>query len=175
MDRIAALADIIPPAPPPPLPPAAWWQLPAVWLAAALVTLVVGWTLLWLHRSRRWRRLGDAAAQISLGSTKNLEAVSMAHRATALAAQLRAVLPESDWPSALRLTLDTLRFAPWPVTEALAALQQTATAIQAASRQAAHAAWRPANPARAVFARALRLMAEDAMQPTSSIQAQIRA
>ena len=175
MDRIAALADIIPPAPPPPLPPAAWWQLPAVWLAAALVTLVVGWTLLWLHRSRRWRRLGDAAAQISLGSTKNLEAVNMAHRATALAAQLRAVLPESDWPSALRLTLDTLRFAPRSATEALAALQQVAAAIQAASCQAARAAWRPSNPAQAVFARALRLMAEDAMQPTSSIQAQIRA
>ena len=176
MDRIAALADIIVPTPPPPLPPVAWWQLPAVWLAAALVAFVVGWALLWLRRSRRWRRLGDAAAQITRRSAKNHEAVNLPCMATALAAQLRAVLPESDWPSALRLTLDALRFAPPSATDAQAALQQVAAAIQAASQWAARAAWRPSNPTQTAFARALhQVMAQDDVQPTSPIPAQIRA
>lgn len=165
MDRIAALADIIPPAPPPPLPPAAWWQLPAVWLAAALVALAAAWALLWLLRSRIWRRLGGAAAKVVGAPGKADAAVSTEDAATALAVHLRAVLPEADWPPALRQTLDALRFAPQSAPDAQAELHRLASAIQVASRQAARAAWwRPTLP-QAAFARALHTAARSGDAP----------
>ena len=165
MDRIAALADIILPAPPPPLPPAAWWQLPAVWLAAALVALAAAWALLWLRRSRIWRRLGGAAAQVVGAPGKADAAVSTQDAAAALAAQLRAVLPEADWPPALRQTLDALRFAPQSAPDAQVELHRLAAAIQVASRQAARPAWWRATLPQTVFACALHAAAKSGEAP----------
>ncbi|MGC9162545.1 MAG: hypothetical protein ACP5F9_03225 [Thiomonas sp.] len=135
MDRIAALADILPPAAPPPAPPPPWWVEPSVWLAAALVAILVGWTLLWLRRSRGWRALRAAAKQAMQ------PAGGTAPAAARLAACLRALLPETDWPLELRARLDALRFAPLTEAQARVQLQQLATELAAASAQAARAAW----------------------------------
>ncbi|OIQ72197.1 hypothetical protein GALL_461800 [mine drainage metagenome] len=165
MDRIAALADIILPAPPPLLPPAAWWQLPAVWLAAALVALAAAWALLWFRRSRTLRRLGGAATQAAGAPGRTDAAGSTEDAATALAAHLRAVLPEADWPPALSQTLDALRFAPLSAPDAQAALHRLAAAIQVASRQAARAAWWRSTLPQTVFACALHAAARSGDAP----------
>ena len=165
MNRIAALADILPPAAPPPLPPAAWWQLPTVWLAAALVMFAVVWTLLWLRRSRRWRRLRAAALQAQHGGMHPPQA------ATRLAADLRAVLPEAAWPPALRQRLEALRFAPLFAQDAQAELHRLAAHIAAASRLAVRAAWwRPGLP-QTVFTGALHAAASPHATPPTALLA----
>lgn len=135
MDRIAALADILPPAPPPPAPPSPWWTQPAVWLVAAFVAIFVGWMLLWLRRSRGWRALRAAAKQALQSGGKTASA------AAELAACLRALLPETDWPLELRARLDALRFAPLSDAQARMQLQQLASELAAASAQALRTAW----------------------------------
>lgn len=154
MDRIAALADILAPTPPPPLPPALWWQGPTVWLLAAFVLVVLAWALFWLCRSRRWRPLLAAALQAARTNGSPQQA------ATLLAAQLHRVLPEADWPQALRGPFDTLRFAPTggaqSVEQARLVLRSVAGAVEQASRRAARSAWRGRKSASAAFVRSLR-------------------
>jgi hypothetical protein len=166
MNRIAALADILPPAAPPPLPPAAWWQLPMVGLAAALVLFAVVWVLLWRRRSRRWRNLRAAALHAMQDGMHPPQA------ATRLAAGLRAALPEAAWPPVLRQRLEALRFAPLPAQEAQTELHRLAAHIAAASRLAVRAAWwRPDLP-QTVFTGALHAAASPhATPPTAPIAA----
>lgn len=162
MNRLAALADILPPAAPPPLPPAAWWQQSTVWLAAALVTLAVAWTLLWLRRSRRWRGLRTAARQVMQ------DGMAAPQAATRLAAPLRAVLPEADWPPALRQTLEALRFAPLSAPDAQAALLRLAADIEAASREAVRTAWWRPGLAQTMFTGALSATAGRGVAPSTA-------
>lgn len=153
MDRIAALADIIAPTPPPPLPPALWWQGPTVWLLAAFVLALLAWALFWLRRSRRWRALLAAAHQAVRADGAPQQA------AIRLAAQLHRVLPETDWPQALRGPFDTLRFAPTggaqSVEQARQVLRSVAGVVEQASRRAARTAWRGRKSASAAFVRSL--------------------
>ena len=153
MDRIAALADILPPAPPPPLPPAPWWQGPTAWLLAAFALMMLAWVLLWLRRSRRWRALHAAARQAARADCTPQQA------ATLLAAQLHSVLPEADWQQTLRGPFDTLRFAPTggnqTVAQAGQLLRGVARAVEQASRRAARSAWRGRAQAHAAFVRSL--------------------
>jgi len=153
MDRIAALADIIPPSAPPALPPAAWWQQGAVWLVVLVAALALFWVLLWLRRSHGWRALRTAARQALQPQDHPSQA------ALRLAAALRTQLPEASLPPALRQTLTALRFAPQPGAQTL---QQVAADIAAASEQAIRmAGWRPAR-AQAAFVAALHAPAEPA-------------
>jgi hypothetical protein len=136
MDRAALLADILPPPAPPALPPAPWWSQPAPWLAlaaAVVLALLAAWA--W-RQSRPWRRLAAAAADAALKAEADPRAAALL-----LAANLRAVLPEAQWPPPLRALLDALRYAP---DDAQVAPQtaRVAREIEQAARRAAARAWR---------------------------------
>lgn len=129
MDRLAALADILPPPPPAPLP---WWQMPWVGWALAAALLLVAWGVLGWRRRRVWTRLQRQARAV------RTESAAPASAATQLAAALRLLWPETDWPQTMRTRLDELRFAPRPDA---ARLRQIALGVESASARAARAAW----------------------------------
>ncbi len=146
MDRVAALADIVPPSPPAAVAVAPWWQHPAV--ALVLIVAVALLAAAWARRSRRWRRL-----RASVRGACRAGGGAVPDRAVALAAALRAALPEADWPQALRGALDRLRYASAAEPQAsrrLAAL--SATVDSAATRAIAASALSPRR-ARAAFLR----------------------
>lgn len=132
MDRLAALADILPPPPPAPLPPLPWWQMPWAGWALAAVLLLVAWGVLGWRRTRGWTRLQGQARAV------RTESAATASAATQLAAALRELWPETDWPQTMRTHLDDLRFAPRPDA---ARLRQIALGVEAAGARAARAAW----------------------------------
>lgn len=132
MDRLAALADILPPPPPAPLPALPWWQMPWVGWALAAVLLLVAWGVLGWRRRRVWTRLQRQARSVRTDDADTASA------ATQLAAALRLLWPESDWPQTMRTRLDELRFAPRPDA---ARLRQIALGVESASARAARAAW----------------------------------
>lgn len=142
IDRLAQLADILPPPAPPPLPAVPWWQGPGPWLllgAVALALVVAAWV--WAQ-GRAWRRL-RAQARTAGGQT-----VAVPQAAAALAAALRARVPETDWPQPLHAAFDTLRYAPQATPQGLRSL---CALLEAASRRAARRAWRGHDRARAAF------------------------
>ena len=146
MDRLAALADILPPPPPPPLPPLPWWQTPTwAWALAALSLLLI-WAALSWRRRLVWARLQRQARAARASA-------AVVPTATQLAAALRRQWPEADWPQRLQSHFDTLRFA----AEADAALlQQVAAGVEQASARAARAAWWSRAAARRRFVQSLR-------------------
>jgi hypothetical protein len=155
MDRLAALADILPPLPPAPLPPAPWWQTPLPWLALAVALAVCVWLVLGWRRGRVWRRL-QAHARAALQcetqgpQTSQLATHMATHLATHLAAQLRLALPEDDWPQPLRTAFDALRFAP-ASAETSITLKAAAQTLESAATQALRAAWWGRARAQAAF------------------------
>jgi len=132
MDRLAALADILPPPHPAPLPSTPWWQQPGLAWALAAALLLTAWAVVGWRRRRVWTQLRRHARRVRSGSAPAAPA------ATQLAAALRQRWPETAWPSALRNGLDDLRFAPRPDA---ARLRQLALAVEAACARAARAAW----------------------------------
>ena len=147
MDRLAALADILPPPPPPPLPPLPWWQMPALAWALAALSLLLIWAALGWRRRRAWARLQRQARAAQAA------AAAVAPTATQLAAALRRQWPEADWPQPLQSHFDTLRFA----AEADAALlRQVAAGVEQASARAGRAAWWSRAAARRRFVQSLR-------------------
>ncbi|WP_449369455.1 hypothetical protein [Thiomonas sp.] len=149
MDRLAALADILPPLPPAPLPPAPWWQAPQLWLGLAVVLAVcVGMGLAWM-RGRAWRRL-RAQARAAQGGV-----LPASQTAVQLAAQLRVFWPEADWPPSLRVDFDRLRFA-HESAETASLLHATAQRLEFAATPALRAAWLSRTRAQTAFERGLR-------------------
>ena len=148
MDRLAALADILPPLPPAPLPPAPWWQGPQLWLVLAVALAVCVWMGVGWLRGRAWRRLRAQARAVLRDGLPAQQA------ATQLAAQLREVWPESDWPPPLCGTFDGLRFAP-ETAETSILLHATAQRLESAATQAMRAIWRGRARAKAAFDRSL--------------------
>ena len=103
MDRLAALADILPPLPPAPLPPAPWWQTPLPWLALVFVLAVCVWVLLGWRRGRTWRLLRAQARAVWQRETQVPQTTQLA---TLLAAQLRSTQhPEAYARRLLRMAL----------------------------------------------------------------------
>lgn len=149
MDRAALLADILPPPAPPALPPAPWWSQPTPWLAlaaAVVLALLAAWT--W-RQSRPWRSLAEAAADAAREADVDPRAAALL-----LAAKLRAVLPETQWPPPLRAVLDALRYAPADA-DAAAQAARVAHEIAQAARRAAVRGWRGQRAARGAFVLAL--------------------
>ena len=153
MDRLAALADILPPPPPAPLPPLPWWQMPWVGWALAAALLIVAWGVLGWRRRRAWTRLQHQAR------AARAQGAAPAPAATQLAAAVRLLWPESDWPQTLRTHLDDLRFAPRPDA---ARLRQIALGVETAGARAARAAWWSRARAQRRFVQTLRAAAEEA-------------
>lgn len=148
MDRVAALADILPPLPPDATAAASPWAQP--WAIPGLVLLLGAalWAALWWRRARPWRAVAAAAhAAVS-------DAPSPAMQAAAIAAALRPALPDGDWPATLRERLDALRYRDLPAERAAEELQ----ALGRATAHATRAAWRAAalspRRARTAFIRA---------------------
>lgn len=165
MDRLAALADIIPPQPPAPLPPLPWWQMPEAWWGLAALLLLLAWGALGWRRRRVWTQLqcqaraaqaADAAAAAAAAAAvapgvmqpsttqqfgtqqSATQHTATQQTATQLAATLRPLWPEADWPPSLRQRIDALRFAPQADA---ASLRQLALAVEAAGARAGRAAW----------------------------------
>ncbi|MEW6561344.1 MAG: hypothetical protein AB1412_14255 [Pseudomonadota bacterium] len=132
MDRLAALADILPPPTPAPLPPLPWWQMPWVAWSLLAVLLLLTWALLAWRRGKRWRQL-CARARAVQG-----DGVATASAAVELATSVRRCWPEAEWPQTLRANFDALRFAPRPDP---ALLRLVARGVQTAAARAARAAW----------------------------------
>lgn len=155
MDRLAALADILPPPPPAPLPPAPWWQTPLPWLALVFALALCVWVVLGWRRGRTWRLLRAQARAVLQRETQGPQTTRLTTElATHLAAQLRLVLPETDWPQPLRTAFDALRFAP-ASAETSVTLKAAAQTLESAATQALRAAWWGRARAQAAFARSL--------------------
>lgn len=164
MDRLAALADILPPLPPAPLPPAPWWQTPQPWLALTVALALCAWAVLGWRRGRVWRLLRAQARGVLQRETQGPQTPQLTTElATHLAAQLRLVLPEADWPQPLRTAFDALRFAP-ASAEASSVLKTTAQTLETAATQALRAAWWGKPRAQAAFAHNLQHAALKAVQ-----------
>ncbi|WP_079416386.1 hypothetical protein [Thiomonas intermedia] len=159
MDRLAALADILPPQPPAPLPPLPWWQMPWAGWALAAALLFVAWGVLAWRRTRVWTRLQRQAHAVRTDSAATAESAATASAATQLAAALREQWPESDWPQTMRTPLDDLRFAPRPDA---ARLRLIALGVERASARAARAAWWSPARAQRRFVQTLRAAALEA-------------
>lgn len=160
MDRLAALADILPPLPPAPLPPAPWWQTPQPWLGLAVALAVCVWVVLGWRRGRVWRRLQTQARAVLQRETQGPQTSQLAtHLATHLAAQLRLALPEADWPQPLRTDFDALRFAP-ASAETSITLKAAAQTLESAATQALRTAWWGRARAHAAFVQSLQHAAE---------------
>ena len=138
MDRLAALADILPPLPPALLPPVPWWQAPQPWLGLAVALAACAWAALGWRRGRTWRRLRAQARAVLRDGADGSQATQLG---THLAAQLRLVLPEADWPQPLRTAFDALRFAP-VTAETSIGLMAAARMLESAAAQALRAAWK---------------------------------
>ena len=168
MDRLAALADILPPLPPAPLPPASWWQTPQPWLALVVVLAVCVWVLLGWRRGRVWRLLRAQARAVLQRETQGPQTSQLTTElttqlATLLAAQLRLALPEADWPQPLRTVFDALRFAP-ASAETPITLKAAAQTLESAATQALRAAWWGRARAHAAFVHSLQHAALKAVQ-----------
>lgn len=160
MDRLAALADILPPLPPAPLPPAPWWQTPLPWLALAVVLAVCVWVVLGWRRGRVWWLLRAQARAVLQRETQGPQTTQLA---THLAAQLRLALPEAEWPQPLRTAFDALRFAP-ASAETPITLKAAAQTLESAATQALRAAWWGRARAHAAFVHSLQHAALKAVQ-----------
>lgn len=147
MDRVAALADIVPPVAPPAVPPAGWWLLP--WFGIALLAALVLWAGIWRRRSRPWRRLRIAARR----ARRDEGDADAAARAVELAAALRCALPEADWPQGLRRRLDDLRYAPATEAQSRRDLRALGAQLEPAAARAAAAAAVSSRRARSAFTR----------------------
>lgn len=164
MDRLAALADILPPLPPAPLPPAPWWQTPQSWLALTVVMALCAWAVLGWRRGRVWRRLRAQARGVLQRETQGPQTPQLTTElATHLAAQLRLVLPEAGWPQPLRTAFDALRFAP-ASAEAPITLKAAAQTLESAATQALRAAWWGRARAHAAFVHSLQHAALKAVE-----------
>lgn len=112
IDRIAALADIVPPAPAMPPPPQPWWFGPwGVALAGALLCTAL--CLIWaVWRTRGQLRALRALRRLrkrSLVSPPAADQIGFAASA-ALACAQRGGVEAHDLPAACRAQLDTLRY-----------------------------------------------------------------
>ncbi|OYV29742.1 MAG: hypothetical protein B7Z79_09555 [Thiomonas sp. 20-64-9] len=168
MDRLAALADILPPLPPAPLPPAPWWQTPQPWLALVFAPALCVWVVLGWGRGRTWRLLRAQARAVLQRETQGPQTTQLATElatqlATHLAAQLRLALPEADWPQPLRTAFDALRFAP-ASAETSIDLKAAAQTLESAATQALRAAWWGRARAHAAFVHSLQHAALKAVQ-----------
>ena len=168
MDRLAALADILPPLPPAPLPPAPWWQTPQPWLALVVALVLCAWVVLGWRRGRTWRLLRAQARAVLQRETQGPQTTQLATElatqlATHLAAQLRLVLPEAGWPQPLRTAFDALRFAP-ASAETSIDLKAAAQTLESAATQALRAAWWGRARAHAAFVHSLQHAALKAVQ-----------
>ncbi|OIQ79956.1 hypothetical protein GALL_382950 [mine drainage metagenome] len=146
IDRIAALADIVPPAPAMPPPPQPWWFGP--WGAAlAGALLCAALCLFWAV----WRTRGQLRAlwalrrlqKRSLASPPGADEIGFAVSA-ALACAQRAGVEAHDLPAACRAQLDALRYQRPGLNGA--DLQPVFSALNAALRGLA---WRRVVPRRA--------------------------
>ncbi|CAZ87691.1 conserved hypothetical protein [Thiomonas arsenitoxydans] len=168
MDRLAALADILPPLPPAPLPPAPWWQTPLPWLALVFALALCVWVLLGWRRGRVWRLLRAQARAVLQRETQGPQTSQLTTElttqlATHLAAQLRLALPEAGWPQPLRTAFDALRFAP-ASAETSITLKAAAQTLESAATQALRAAWWGRARAYAAFVHSLQHAALKAVQ-----------
>jgi hypothetical protein len=168
MDRLAALADILPPLPPAPLPPALWWQTPLPWLALVFALALCAWVVLGWRRGRTWRLLRAQARAVWQRETQGPQTTQLATElatqlATHLAAQLRLALPEAGWPQPLRTAFDALRFAP-ASAETSIDLKAAAQTLESAATQALRAAWWGRARAHAAFVHSLQHAALKAVQ-----------
>ena len=112
IDRLAALADIVPPAPAVPPPPPPWWLGPwgmALAVAVSLALLGLLWAVWRTHRQRRalraLRRLRKTYSNMHLGHDQ----VSFAASAALVCARQGGV-DAKELPTSCRAQLDALRY-----------------------------------------------------------------
>ena len=113
IDRLSALADIVPPHPFPPPAAASWWQGPwGVLLVTAMLMAAVGATWV-IGRARKPLRGMRALRRIRAQAMVCANAANASRLASAaLACSAAAGVPSAVLPAAVRAMADTLRFDP---------------------------------------------------------------